>query len=47
MLESDYTKVFSGSFIIAQLVLDRLQNEGINAIVKDESESGKIGRAHV
>lgn len=42
MLESDYTKVFSGSFIIAQLVLDRLQNEGINAIVKDESESGRL-----
>lgn len=38
----DYIKVFSGSFIIAQLVLDRLQSAGINAIIKDESESGRL-----
>ncbi len=38
----DYIKIFSGSFIIVQLVLDRLQSAGINAIVKDESESGRL-----
>jgi len=38
----DYIKVFSGSFIIAQLVLDRLHSAGINAIIKDESESGRL-----
>jgi len=38
----DYIKVFSGSFIIAQLVLDRLKSAGINAIIKDESESGRL-----
>lgn len=38
----DYIKVFSGNFIIAQLVLDRLQSAGINAILKDESESGRL-----
>jgi hypothetical protein len=34
--------VFSGNFIIVQLVLDRLQSIGINAIIKDESESGRL-----
>lgn len=38
----DYVKIFSGSFIIVQLVLDRLKGAGINAIVKDESESGRL-----
>jgi hypothetical protein len=38
----DYIKIFSGSFIIVQLVLDRLQGAGINAIVKDDSESGRL-----
>lgn len=38
----DYVKIFSGSFIIVQLVLDRLQSAGINAIVKDETESGRL-----
>jgi hypothetical protein len=38
----DYVKIFSGSFIIVQLVLDRLEGAGINAIIKDESESGRL-----
>ena len=38
----DYIKIFSGSFIIVQLVLDRLKGAGINAIIKDESESGRL-----
>jgi len=38
----DYIKIFSGSFIIVQLVMDRLQSAGISAIVKDESESGRL-----
>ena len=38
----DYVKIFSGSFIIVQLVFDRLKGAGINAIVKDESESGRL-----
>ncbi|MGM5471091.1 DUF2007 domain-containing protein [Flavobacteriaceae bacterium LMO-SS05] len=42
MTDSNYIKVFSGSFIIVQLVLDRLNVAGINAIVKDESESGRL-----
>ena len=38
----DYVKVFSGSFIIVQLVADRLKSAGISAIVKDETESGRL-----
>jgi hypothetical protein len=38
----DYVKIFSGSFIVVQLVLDRLKGAGINAIVKDDSESGRL-----
>lgn len=39
---NEYTKIFSGSFIIVRLILDHLENAGINAIVKDESESGRL-----
>ncbi|MGC1631869.1 MAG: DUF2007 domain-containing protein [Gelidibacter sp.] len=42
MLENDYVKIFSGSFIVAQLVVDRLERLGIDAIVKDESESARM-----
>ena len=38
----DYVKIFSGSFIIVQLVLDRLKGAGISAIVKDDTESGRL-----
>lgn len=36
MIETDYIKVFSGTFIIVQLAMDRLESAGINAILKDE-----------
>lgn len=42
MEEHHYVKIFSGTFIIVQLVLDRLDSIGINAIVKDESESARM-----
>lgn len=38
----DFVKIFSGSFIIVQLIVDRLEGIGIKAIVKDESESGRL-----
>ncbi len=40
-MESDYIKVFSGTFIIVQLVLDRLESAGINAVIKEESGLGQ------
>ena len=42
MSDTNYTKIFSGSFIIVQLAMDRLKSAGINAIIKDESESGRL-----
>lgn len=42
MMENNYVKIFSGSFIIVQLMVDRLEGVGINAIVKDESESARM-----
>ncbi|WP_298903884.1 DUF2007 domain-containing protein [uncultured Psychroserpens sp.] len=42
MSDTTYTKIFSGSFIIVQLAMDRLKSAGINAIIKDESESGRL-----
>lgn len=42
MKDSDYVKIFSGTFIIVQLVVDRLDSVGINAIVKDEAESARL-----
>ena len=42
MTDQDYIKVFSGNFIVVQLVKDRLESAGINAILKDESESGRL-----
>ncbi|MFC5195956.1 DUF2007 domain-containing protein [Bizionia hallyeonensis] len=41
-MDSDYKKIYTGSFIIAQLIVDKLDAIGISAIVKDESESGRL-----
>ena len=43
MEESNYIKVYTGNFIIAQLIVDKLKTIGVNAVVKDESESGRLG----
>ncbi len=41
MTDSNYIKVFSGTFIIVQLAMDRLESAGINAILKDEAGLGQ------
>ncbi|AXT20516.1 DUF2007 domain-containing protein [Flavobacteriaceae bacterium AU392] len=41
-MESNYIKIYTGSFIIAQLIITRLQEIGISPVVKDESESGRL-----
>lgn len=41
MTESNYIKVFSGTFIIVQLAMDRLSSAGINAVLKDEFGFGQ------
>lgn len=42
MTDSNYIKIFTGNFIIVQRINDALTNVGINAVVKDESESGRL-----
>jgi len=42
MLDSNYIQIFSGSFIIVKMAVERLHEVGIEAIVKDESESGRL-----
>ncbi|CDF78822.1 conserved hypothetical protein (DUF2007) [Formosa agariphila KMM 3901] len=42
MEDSNYIRVFTGSFIISQRIVQDLEAAGINAIVKDESESGRL-----
>ncbi|WP_435133200.1 DUF2007 domain-containing protein [Formosa sp. A9] len=42
MEDSDYIKIYTGSFIITQRIVDQLEAVGINAIVKDESESARL-----
>ena len=40
MFESNYTKIYAGNFIIAQLVFDKLKEIGINPILKDDNQTG-------
>ena len=40
MFESNYIKIYAGSFIIAQLIFDKLDEIGINPILKDDSQTG-------
>ena len=42
MEDSNYIKVFTGSFIMIQRLVQDLEAVGINGIVKDESESGRL-----
>ncbi|WP_338730824.1 putative signal transducing protein [Mangrovimonas cancribranchiae] len=41
-MDSTYKKIFSGSFIVVQLIVDKLKAIGINPVVKDETESGRL-----
>ncbi len=40
MLESNYVKIYTGNFIIAQLIFDKLDEIGINPILKDDTQTG-------
>lgn len=42
MSDSNYIKIFTGNFIIVQLITDKLDAIGINAVIKDEAESGRL-----
>jgi len=42
MNDSNYIKIFTGSFIIVQRMVNSLKEIDINAVVKDETESGRL-----
>ncbi len=42
MDNSDYIKIFTDNFIVVQPLLQKLQKNNINFIVKDESESSRL-----
>lgn len=42
MNDTNYIKIFTGNFIIVQRMVQELQNNGINPVIKDESESGRL-----
>ena len=39
-METQYEKIYSGNFIVVQLLVSRLEDAGINPIIKDESQIG-------
>jgi Putative prokaryotic signal transducing protein len=41
-MESHYTQIYTGNFIIVQLITSKLKDIGIEPIIKDESESGRL-----
>lgn len=42
MVDSNYIKLHTGSFFVTQRIVEQLAAVGINAIVKDESESARL-----
>lgn len=40
MSDSNYIKVFTGNLIIVQRILQELMDIGINAVMKEQNESG-------
>ena len=42
MSDSEYVKIYTGNYIIVQLIKERLEDIGISPIVKDETESGRL-----
>lgn len=42
MLKSNYIKIYTGNGILVQLMQQRLEAIGINPIIKDETESGRL-----
>jgi|TARA_B100001105_G_scaffold103884_1_gene83315 hypothetical protein len=42
MFKKNYTKIFQGSFIIANRFISELENNNISPIIKNEIESGRL-----
>ena len=42
MSDSEYVKIYTGNYIIVQMMKERLEDIGISPVVKDETESGRL-----
>lgn len=42
MSDTKYIKIYTGNTIIIQVIKLRLEDAGINPIIKDETESGRL-----
>ncbi|WP_282135786.1 putative signal transducing protein [Seonamhaeicola maritimus] len=40
MTDSNYIKVFTGNLIITERIIQSLKDSGINAVVREQNESG-------
>ena len=41
-MKTTYSKLFTGSFIVALRIIQNLKEQGISPIVKDETESARL-----
>lgn len=41
-MESEYIKIYTGDFLTSQRIQQRLEDIGINAVVKNEDESARL-----
>lgn len=41
-MESNYIKIFTGNSFVAHRIVSALHEKGIEAVVKDEAESGRL-----
>ena len=41
-MESDYIRIYTGSFVIVQVLVSKLDEIGITPVIKDEAESGRL-----
>jgi hypothetical protein len=41
-MNTNYTRIFSGNFILSQTLVNQLREIGIVPLIKDESESGRL-----
>jgi hypothetical protein len=42
MIDTEYTKIYSGNFFIVKRIIAELESIGISPVVKDETESGRL-----
>ena len=41
-METNYNKIYTGNFLLVQLLVSELEKVGINPIIKDEAESARL-----